>query len=295
MSQKKTVLITGINGFLGSHLAKTLSKQYSIIGLELDKKNLHRIAGYNFKVYSSEESIENIFNEVRVTAVIHTATVYRINGNKSIEHLVNTNVLLPIKLYELAEKNNCELFLNTDTFFNNSSYSYSYLSDYTLSKRHALEWLKLIHKRCKLVNMKVFHMYGPDDSSAKFFIQMINALKNNVPDLDLTPGEQIRDFIFIEDVVIAYKTVLARKTSMIESFTEFQVGTSLGTSIKELVLLIKNLTNSNTNLNFGALPYRENEHFLAIADNSNLISLGWEPRISLTEGIKLTLGQSSNT
>ena len=47
----KTILITGINGFLGSHLAKTLSEKYNIIGLEYSLENLFRIAECNYKVY----------------------------------------------------------------------------------------------------------------------------------------------------------------------------------------------------------------------------------------------------
>jgi len=39
----KTILITGINGFLGSHLAKALSSEYNIIGLEYSIENLFRV------------------------------------------------------------------------------------------------------------------------------------------------------------------------------------------------------------------------------------------------------------
>ena len=39
----KTILITGINGFLGSHLAKGLSKDYKIVGLEYSVRNLFRL------------------------------------------------------------------------------------------------------------------------------------------------------------------------------------------------------------------------------------------------------------
>ena len=49
----KTLLITGINGFLGSHLAKTLQEKYDIIGLENSSKDLFRLNDYNFKVYSA--------------------------------------------------------------------------------------------------------------------------------------------------------------------------------------------------------------------------------------------------
>ena len=73
----KTILITGINGFLGSHLAKGLSKDYKIVGLEYSVRNLFRLKDYSFKVYSSDDEIDTIFNEDEIFAIIHAATVYR--------------------------------------------------------------------------------------------------------------------------------------------------------------------------------------------------------------------------
>lgn len=57
----KTILITGINGFLGSHLAKALSADYNIVGLEYSLENLFRMEGSNIKIYSSKEDLEKIF------------------------------------------------------------------------------------------------------------------------------------------------------------------------------------------------------------------------------------------
>ena len=99
----KTILITGINGFLGSHLAKTLKFQYEIIGLEYSINNLHRIADEDFLVYSSEE-IVNVFKENKIFGIIHAATLYK-REKTPLKKVLNTNIVLPINLYELAVKN----------------------------------------------------------------------------------------------------------------------------------------------------------------------------------------------
>ncbi len=281
----KTVLITGINGFLGSHLAKGLSKNYKIVGLEYSVENLFRLKDYSFKVYSSGDEINTIFKENEIFAIIHAATIYR-KDTDPIESLILTNILLPVKLFELANCFNVTLFLNTDSFFNNEKYKYSYLSDYTLSKKQVLEWLKSIEGECKLINMKIFHMYGPDDSPGKFIPQIMSKLKNNEPYVDATLGEQIRDFIYISDVVAAYKLVL-QKSSLMEMFVEFEVGTGYATSIKELILEIKKSTKSTTKLNFGALDYRPNEIMKSKANIKALSELGWSPKIYIEDGIRL--------
>ena len=282
----KTILITGINGFLGSHLAKTLASEYKIIGLEYSLDNLSRIEACGFKMYSSETDMERIFTENKIFTIIHAATVYRRDNTVSIDKLIKTNILLPTNLCELADKHNCKLFINTDTFFNDPASNYTYLPDYTLSKKHVLEWLKLIPKKCKLVNMKLFHMYGSDDAPNKFIPQIISSLKNNLPFLDVTLGEQTRDFIYIDDVVSAYQVVIRKYSQLRGTYHSFQVATNNSISIKELLLHLKVITGSSTILNFGAIPYRENELMKSKADNSTLCALGWKPKYTIKEGLQ---------
>lgn len=286
--RKRIVLITGINGFLGSHLAKSLLSEFTIIGLETSLENLFRIKDIPFKVYSSQQNLEDIFTENEVFAVIHTATVYRRN-KEPVESLISTNVILPIKLYELANKHNASKFINTDSFFTNFQNSFSYLSDYTLSKRQVIEWLKLIKGECELVNMKLFHIYGDGDSSSKFVSQMISALRNNDPYLELSLGEQKRDFVFIDDVVSAYKIILKKRLKGDPEISHYEIGTGISITIREFLELIKKLTQSQTELRFGALPYRANEVMDSFADNRKIVSLGWVQKYSLSDGLKKTI------
>ncbi len=285
---KKKIFITGINGFLGSHLAKRLSVEYDIVGLVRNVKNINRIKSFNYQlVQSTEDGILKLFNENSIYAVIHTATVYRVD--KSVENLINTNVLLPIRLYELANSNGVSLFFNTDTFFNSKEIKQNYLSQYTLSKKNALEWLKLIQGDCKLVNMKLFHMYGSNDSPLKFTTKIFTDIINNVKTIDLTSGEQKRDFIHVEDVVEAYKVVLSNFNSAKNNYVEYEVGTGESVSIKTFVKTIKNSVVSDTLLNFGGLKDRENEIMDARANNIELKKIGWNPRYDIKKGIKQIL------
>lgn len=284
----KTILITGINGFLGSHLAKKLKNEYNIIGLEYSIDNMSRLEDEIFKVYSSEENFDDIFKRNQIFAIIHTATIYK-SGYNQIEKLIETNILLPVRLFELSNKYGCKIFLNTDTFFNNPQYNYSYLPDYTLSKKQVLEWLKLIEQDCKLINMKVFHMYGPGDANTKFIPAIIRRLKNNEPLIETTKGEQTRDFIYIDDVVSAFKCVIDASPNSYLPNAEYQVGTGTSISIKEFLISLKMILKSSCELKFGALPYRENEIMSSKADNSGLKKLGWKPKHNLTSGLNMTI------
>ena len=284
---KRKILITGINGFLGSHLAKKLKSSFDVIGLEYSLDNLHRIDSDNFKVYTTKvTSLEKIFEENNFYSVIHAATIYR-KKEDPIFNLLDTNIILPVRLLELCNIYSVNMFLNTDSFFNNSNYSYSYLSEYTLSKKQSLEWIKMFASTtsCKVINMKVFHMYGENDAKTKFIPYIIDELKNNTLKIDLTPGKQTRDFIYVKDVVSSFQFVIENYKSL-NSFQEFDIGTGESHTIRELVLLIKTITNSSTDLDFGSLDYREGEIMSSRITNSKLLDMGWKARFKLRDGIE---------
>lgn len=283
---KKTLLITGINGFLGSHLAKGLNPQFEIIGIEYSLQQLERVSEENYRIYESDEkSLISVFENHDIHAVLHVATVYK-KKDESLQRLISTNVILPIRLMELARDYKVKAFLNTDTFFNNPEYNYSYLREYTLSKRHSLDWLKAVSEStdCKIINMKLFHMYGENDASHKFIPYVIHSLKNNQEKLELTPGLQTRDFVYVRDVVKAFLFVLNNLSKM-KSYENFEIGSGKVHTIKKLVVLLKELLNSETRLEFGALEYRSGEIMSSELKNVGLFDLGWRPEYSLREGL----------
>src|ERR1035437_6027004 len=111
----KTILITGINGFLGSHLAKALSKEYNIIGIEYSLENLFRIAQCDYKIYSAKDGIsEVIFTDQKIDIVVHTATFYGRN-NEDYMQMFDANLCSAFNLLNKAIQYKCQLFVNTDT------------------------------------------------------------------------------------------------------------------------------------------------------------------------------------
>lgn len=275
----KTILITGINGYLGSHLAKALSTEYNIIGLEYSLDNLFRIANCNYKVYAAKDGISDaVFTEQTIDIVLHTATFYGKNNEDYIQ-MFNTNLYSPLNLLDKAIKHGCYLFVNTDTVLDR------FVSAYALTKRQFHEWLYLRKNEIKVINMQLEHFYGPGTSPTNFLSYMIDKLKNNEPKIDLTWGEQKRDFIYIDDVVNAYLTVIQKQDQLPDAYSSFQVCTNQLISIKDLMNTLKELTKSNSILNFGAVPYRENELMLSETDNSDLIKLGWKPQYSILKSL----------
>jgi CDP-paratose synthetase len=110
-----------------------------------------------------------------------------------------------------------------------------------------------------------------------------------VPELKLTNGEQKRDFIYIDDVVSAYLIILEKIKGFSDFFNEFDVGSGSAVSIREFVEKIHQITDSQTHLAFGSIPYRIGELMSSNANVEPLVELGWFCKTNLDKGLKLVM------
>ena len=276
------ILLTGATGFLGSYLTHAfLNEGHNVTILKRKKSNISRIKDVIDKIQSydvDETGLDEVFLNNKYDAVIHTATCYGRHKESTVE-IMRTNDMFPLEVLLKAAENSVSRFINTDTS------SEKFLSDYSLAKKHFLDWGKKIsaEKNITFINLCLEHMYGPYDDPSKFIDYIILKCKNNVDKIDLTEGKQKRDFIYIDDVVDAFLTVLYADLC---GYRSFDVGSGCNISIRDAVEIIHEQLKSKTVLNFGAIPLRMNEVLESKVDLMPLKSLGWKPKYSFEEGIE---------
>ena len=289
MKEKYKIFITGGTGFLGSNIINKLlnQKKYDVHVLcrnsskfvRINKKNLKKI-----KIYKLEHAnLENIFIKNKFDAVIHCATNYGLR-QQDISEIIQPNLILPMRLLDLCKNYNVKAFLNTDTILNKN------ISNYSLSKYHFTEWLKLFSKEFYCTNIKIEHFFGPKDDDTKFVIYIIKSFLNNSPSIQLTKGIQKRDFVYIDDVVSAINKILNYSLTKKGGFETFEIGSGKNISIKNIVLLIKKLCkNKVTKTEFGKLNMRKNDALSVSLNLNKIYKLNWKPKYNLNSSLEKTI------
>jgi len=137
------------------------------------------------------------------------------------------------------------------------------------------------------VALRYFNVYGPGQSPQ--YAGVITAfIKNALENKDIIihgDGNQVRDFVYVDDVADAN---IAAMNYSGEVFDVFNIAGGLKITINELAKLIIKLTDSKSKIAYG--PKREGDIVHSEADISKAIEkLNWKPKVSMEEGLKITI------
>lgn len=279
----KNVMLTGATGYLGKLLVKYLlvdgwNVYAHVRDISTAKKNLP-----NVREMHIFEKIENI--NVSFDLMIHAATCYGRN-KETVVDIYECNVLLPLRLLNIIRKNEIFTFINIDTILN------KYTSEYSISKKHFLEILTSFNRQgIRIINIILDQFYGPDDSNSKFTQYILERCLMNDPQINLTDGKQLRNYIYIDDLIEAILVVITNISiiSEMDSSNEIYIGAENNISVKEYVKMVHKLTSSTSYLNFGQVPYRENELLESKICLDKIKELGWKPSVDIETGIRLCI------
>ena len=289
------IIITGSTGFVGRNLIPKLIKdQHHILELTRSIEKSRSLFGdmtLKLELSSSQEKLKNKIKDFSPEICIHLAS-YLSSSDEFLEagKLFNSNIKFLINLLDCFKFCDLEYFINTGTFAeyskNDSQLSPAYLYAATKSaSRIFLDYYSEFYE-FKYLTIIPYTIYGKKDSNKKILDIIYDSLDSDQP-IDLSPGNQILDFIHINDIVYYYRNLI-KNISLHDNKTVYKLGTGTGHTLKDLAKIFENLTNKKANIKWGALKYRKNDIMLAVSPNNKIFD---KNPISLEEGVKLYINE----
>jgi len=132
--------------------------------------------------------------------------------------------------------------------------------------------------------LRFFYQYGPFEHEGRLVPSVTRSLLRNQV-AEATLGEQVRDFLHVEDVASAAWAVARSGLS-----GPVNIGSGEPVTVREIVTTIGAVLNRPELIALGALPDRASDPPFVCADNRRLVeNTGWTPRYGLEEGLGHTV------
>ena len=131
---------------------------------------------------------------------------------------------------------------------------------------------------------RVFYLYGPFEAPSRLVAFVIRNLLQDQPAL-CSSGEQVRDFLYVDDVASALVSILECNTA-----DAINVGSGRPLSIKMLLQALGEKLNKTDLIRFGAIAPQPLDPAYLVADVRRLRQeVGWQPQFDLTSGLDRTI------
>ena len=266
---KERLFLIGGSGFIGKNLVRCLHEQYviSVYDKFVDKEFFSRYP--DVKTNLIELDKDKISEDVEAPDyIINLASIVTAERDLTLfDSMIASNLKVLLNLYErFKNEKNLKLFIqfgSSEEYGNDGSPFVETMreepnSPYALVKQLTTNTAMMLHRNYAFPIMVVRpgNLFGPLQGGKKFIPYVIDSLKQNAP-LNVTPCEQKRDFIYADDFAWAIGELLKNHTKAVGQIVNVSSGESL--SLKSIIEHCRKVIGSKSEVNYGAIPYRENE------------------------------------
>jgi len=320
-NNKKTLLITGTTGFIGSHLTPRLVEKYQVVAIappsDIGMRPLPKNVSVEYADLDNFERIKEILLKIEPQIIVHLAAVTPVRHSFENPYIYQKiNYLATINLVELATKiKNLEKFIFASTM---ETYGWQPVrkpftenlsphpdSPYSVSKLAAEKYIQMSARAFGLpaIILRLCNTFGRKNERGYIVEYIITEmLKGKSPQLG-TP-EVVRDLMYIDDHVNAYMKALDFELPEMEStnrileknpiaFT-FNIGNSYEFTMREIAQKIGEMIGFEGEIKTGFpkdYPWRPSvAPYLSVNASYARQLLKWKPEVSLEEGLRKTIG-----
>ena len=294
-------LVTGASGFLGSSLVRHLLDRGDEVAVLLRPEKMPtRLQGCLHKVQvvygdlADTKFLQQSIQQLPIDAVVHLAWFGVTSEFRNSPQQISQNLISTLAIWEAARAAGCKVWvglgsqaeygpctgiLREDMFPRPvTAYGVAKLAA-GMSTAKMSELAGIRH-----VWLRLLSAYGPGDDERHMLPSVIlDFLARKKP--ALTPGEQVWDYLYVDDVAEAICAVLDREVTGV-----FNLGSGTTATIRAIVEQVRDLIDPSLPIGFGEIPYRNDQVMHLEADITCLTSAtGWHPAVGLERGLKQTV------
>lgn len=296
----KTCLVTGGAGFIGANLVKKLLSVGHHVHIVTEKNSslwrlnsvLNQIKIHEIDI-ANHEKINTLVATVKPEYIFHLASYGGMPDQDDQETTFYVNFQSTVNLVNACKEVGFECFINTGS---SSEYGIKScamkedivlepVSDYGISKAAATQFClkEALINKLPIYTVRPFSVYGDYEAPSRLIPTVIVGALNEKT-LNLSSPHNVRDFIYIDDMVDIYLALI--KTQPKSHFV-FNAGTGIQSSLQDVVNAVQIAIDKKiiTQWNASALRPWEPKHWKADITLVQQI-LNWHPHYNLAKGIK---------
>ena len=290
------IIVTGSTGFVAKGIIDTLidngHEVHAIIRKSSDTSGINEKTNF-FIDDGADETLINFFNEVKPDGVIHLASLFlQQHTEKDINTLILSNITFGTRLLEASVSSNVPWFINTGTFWQHfENKTYSPVNLYAATKQAFQDIARFYYETNKInfVTLKLNDTFGQGDTRKKVF-NLWKGLAESGENLGMSPGEQIIDISYIDDIVEAYMLMikhLNNDNNNSYAGKVYSVSSSERMTLIELAKTYEKATGDTLDITWGERPYRDREVMFPWDQGEPVPE--WKQNTTINDAIKIVI------
>lgn len=283
----QNVLVTGAAGFIGMNLAAELMKQNQQVYALIEKEDIQgkgRLLAMDPHIQVIEDSRDLFSNPASYPVfdrVFHLATVGVRPDFIDINQICDVNIKMGCQLVDFVKKNSSGVLIHFGSCFEYGDHGEDLLTEdmecrpeslYGISKNASTNLVTAYARlqKADMITVRPFGVFGEGEGPARLAPSVIRSCLRG-ESIQTTPGEQVRDFVNVKDLV---KAVIRLSESDYVPYEIYNICSNNPVSVKDFIMEIVEVCGFDISLiEFGSIPYRQNEAMIFAGDNKKLQSI----------------------
>ena len=300
----RRAFVTGATGFIGSYLVRELlSQNYEVAMLVRAESDLWRIDDVHQRMRhviwngTAVDSFAESFREFAPDTVFHLGWSGVGNSHRNQLSQLTDNINVSVALTQLSVECGVQQFVGAGSQAEYGPVN-SIIDEHVLPRPTTLYGaaklsVGILTERIAAIGgmkhawLRIFSTYGPKDNPQWMLPSLISCLHRGERPA-LTRGEQLWDFLHVEDAARAFVAAAESHTNGV-----FNLGSGEANPLRKVIEMVRDLINPALPLGFGEVPYRPDQVMCLQADIMRITSeTGWRPQTPLLEGLAKCVAES---